>query len=777
MTRWSWALLLGGCAVVPAFVVARGPLPAVLYFGLCAAGLVVMASCARRLARGPRDERGAATGWWCTTAGFALWFVGDGVTAVQGTAADPSTPAAVPYLLGYLPLVAGLLLLAGRETAGRGRAAVLEGGVVSASLALLGLVWAVGPAFSAAGSEVDRLGQLVGVAYLAGDVALVALAVHVLAVSARRTTAQVVATCGFVLVLVCDASWLLVGASPPFQWVLGSGVLLCNHAWAAAAASARDAGRDGAPPAPRHHLSRRRLVLLAVAACLPTALLWTVVTRPGGGSGWLAGAVAVGGVLVCLLVVSRLAVALTALRTSTRDLQDAHRHLEHRATHDVLTGLADRARTRAHLAAALARGGPVGVLFCDLDGFKAVNDTHGHAAGDAVLRTTADRMLTCVREGDLVGRVGGDELVVVLTGVHDAADVLVTAERVLTALRRPLLAAGAEVAVSASIGAVLGSAEDVDGDAAAGVLLREADEAAYRAKSLGRDRAVLFDDALRSEAAERAAVEAELRTALDEDQLVLHFQPVVDLARDGRVDGVEALVRWQRPGGALVGPEAFVPVAERSDLVCELGRWVLREALRQQAAWARSAPGGRAPGVGVNIAPRHLAQPSFLDDVLAALAEHGTDPGSVVLEITETQVLNDPAALEALRRLREAGLRVAIDDFGTGYTSVGQLRHLPCDVLKIDRSLVVATDPGTAALLDLVVTAGHAFGMTVLAEGVETPAHEAAVRAAGADYAQGWLWSRAVPAAELDAVLGVPAVPAVPSPRCGPDLPVAASTG
>jgi len=775
VTRWSWALLASGCAVVPAFVVVTGPLPAALYFGLCAVGLVVMAACALRLTRtGPR----AAAGWWCTSAGFALWFVGDAVTVLQDTRADPSALSAVPYLLGYLPLAAGLLLMAGRAGAGRGRAAALEGGVVSASLLLLGLVLAVGPAFAAAGSGADRPAQLVGVGYLAGDVALVALSVHLLAVSARRSTAHVIATGGLVLVLVCDAVWLLVGTAPQFQWVLGAGVLMANHAWAAAAAvTTADRGLGG--PRPQHHLSRRRFLLLAVAACLPVVLLWATASRPGGSASWLVAAVAAGGVVVGLLVVARLGEALAAARTSARHLLAAHRDLEHRATHDVLTGLADRARTRAHLAAAVAGGGPVGVLFCDLDGFKAVNDTHGHAAGDAVLRAAADRALACVREGDLVGRVGGDELVVVLTG-HDGPDDLVAAaERLLTALRRPLAHAGAELAVSASIGAVLAAAgpADADADAAAGVLLREADEAAYRAKALGRDRVVLYDDALRSEAAERAVVEAELRTALDEDQLVLHFQPVVDLARGGRVDGVEALVRWQRPEGALVGPEEFVPVAERSDLVCELGRWVLREALRQQAAWARTAPDGRAPGMGVNIAPRHLAQPSFLDDVLALVAEHGTDPGSVVLEITENQVLDSPAALEALRRLRGAGLRVAIDDFGTGYTSVSQLRHLPCDVLKLDRSLVVATDPGTAALLDLVVTAGHAFGMTVLAEGVETPEHEAAVRAAGADFAQGWRWSRAVPAAALDAGFAAPAAPAVPPPRCVPDLPVAASTG
>ncbi|MCI2239473.1 EAL domain-containing protein [Paenibacillus sp. TRM 82003] len=453
--------------------------------------------------------------------------------------------------------------------------------------------------------------------------------------------------------------------------------------------------------------------------------------------------------------------SVSQLITAIQERERLRADLVHQASHDALTQLPNRARAQVLLERALRdaerEGHRTGLMFVDLDRFKHVNDSLGHAAGDELLRVVAARMGGAVRTGDVVCRLGGDEFLVLVPVVvaPDAATGLEglrePAQRLVQVVSEPVRLRGREVAVGASVGVALSGPGTGPEQ-----LLHDADAAAYRAKAAGRGVVEVFDERVRAELSARSATEEALRTGLERGELVLHYQPVLDLA-SGRTRSAEALVRWRRPGHGLVRPDAFVPVAERSDLVCDLGRWALREAAAQLLRW--DAEGGERAGlaVAVNVSGRHLASPRLLDDVVEALAAARLDPARLTVEITETVLVDEPLALEHLRALRGAGVRVAIDDFGTGYTSIGQLSRLPVDVLKIDRSLVASIDAGHAALVRLVVSAAHSFGLGVVAEGVEEPHQLAQLVATRCDAAQGHLFGRAVPPEHL-------ATPRLPAP-------------
>jgi diguanylate cyclase (GGDEF)-like protein len=432
--------------------------------------------------------------------------------------------------------------------------------------------------------------------------------------------------------------------------------------------------------------------------------------------------------------------------------EELRRRLEHEATHDPLTGLPNRAASRTALAAALDRGRRAGrsvaVLYLDLDGFKQVNDAHGHGAGDHVLVETARRLAATVRGGDLVARVGGDEFVVIAEQLTDARDVVELGERLIARVTAPIRIGSVATRIGASVGVAIALDGELDPDA----LLRDADLAVYRAKALGRARVELFDKDLRREVARRVDVEQALRTAITRSELELHFQPVVTPA--GTPHSLEALVRWRRHGHGVVPPDEFVPVAEASDLIIDLDRWVLAEACRHLAAW-HDDPVLGALTLSVNLSGRHLLSLTVVDDVRAALDATGADPTRLVLEITETAVMTDLAlVIDHLEQLRLLGPRIAIDDFGTGYTSITHLRALPIDVVKIDRSMVTGEQANDAHVLKLLVDTAHALGLGLVAEGVETEAQLARLEALGCDHIQGFLFSRPVPGDELRSALG-----------------------
>ncbi|WP_170185508.1 putative bifunctional diguanylate cyclase/phosphodiesterase [Lapillicoccus jejuensis] len=437
-----------------------------------------------------------------------------------------------------------------------------------------------------------------------------------------------------------------------------------------------------------------------------------------------------------------------AMIEAIQDREKAQAQLAFHAAHDALTELPNRVQCMLLLDQALHRGTRAGtmtaVLFIDLDHFKAVNDTHGHAAGDVVLRTVSERMRDQMRASDTVFRLGGDEFVMLVEDVADEADTIAIGERLIAALEEDIAVdADHRVNVSASIGIAFCADSAVGADQ----LLSEADAAAYRSKTAGRGRVEVFDDLLRTELGRRFELEKAIRAGLAAGEFFLHYQPVIELSTGSPV-GVEALIRWDRPGYGVLAPDTFIPLAERSTLVNEIGRWVLAEATAQLARWDAADTERSGLTMAVNVSGRHLATPGFVDDVVGALRREGIDPPRLVVEITETVLVDDPVCTTNMRTLRALGVQIAIDDFGTGYTSIGQLPHLPVDTLKIDRSFVASADPAHQSLVRLMAAAAHAFGLTVIAEGVELPGQENAIRSASVDAAQGFLYGRPVSAQE-----------------------------
>ncbi|GLY18306.1 hypothetical protein Kisp01_53200 [Kineosporia sp. NBRC 101677] len=467
--------------------------------------------------------------------------------------------------------------------------------------------------------------------------------------------------------------------------------------------------------------------------------------------------IAVVSTLLSFLVPARLWLSTRQLRVSTRQ-RDAYRDdLEHQAAHDPLTDLPNRAYIRELLGALMHRarrgGEEVAVLFVDLDFFKRVNDRLGHAAGDEVLQTAARRIRGALRQGDIVGRQGGDEFVVLIDPVPGPAELVEIAERILDTVGAPIMTAGGRAVISASVGIALAR----DGQIDAEQLLQDADLAAYRAKSHGGGRVEMFDDALRTGLQARARLEDEIRHGLATGEFELHYQPVFEVA-GGRLHSYEALIRWHHPERGLVPPDQFIPTAEESLLICEIGRWVLAEATRQLAVWTRQDPAGHG-GVtmAVNISARHLASRTLLEEVGRALADSGIPPARLTLEITETVLLDEPAADTHLSDLRALGVSVSLDDFGTGYTSIGQLQKLQVDTLKIDQSFLRSGEEAGQQLVQLMVTAAHAFGLDVVAEGVETQEQLDRLGRIGCELAQGYYLGRPRPARDILVTGGVSA--------------------
>jgi diguanylate cyclase (GGDEF)-like protein len=396
------------------------------------------------------------------------------------------------------------------------------------------------------------------------------------------------------------------------------------------------------------------------------------------------------------------------------------------------------------MARAVRRQRALAVLLLDLDGFKAVNDSLGHAAGDLLLTAVADRLADSIRPTDTCARLGGDEFAVLLEDLASPNDWQVVANRMLESLRQPFQLDGKEMFVRASIGvAVRGEgAEDAD------ELLRNADVAMYMAKSQGKNRFELFCPTMHSEMLRRLDLEADLRRAIEMgDEFVLHYQPTVVL-QTGEISGVEALVRWQHPERGLVPPLDFIPMAEETGLIGQLGEWVLREACRQAVAWDAESGGIRrepAMTISVNLSARQLQHDSLVPMVRSVLTETGLDPARLILEITETAVMNDHVTtIVKLQQLKELGVGLAIDDFGTGYSSLAYLRRFPIDVLKIDRSFVDGVTEGSqkAALLRTIVELGRTLNLKTVAEGIEQHDEMDQLRSLECDLGQGYYFAR-----------------------------------
>ncbi len=427
--------------------------------------------------------------------------------------------------------------------------------------------------------------------------------------------------------------------------------------------------------------------------------------------------------------------------------------LHYQTLHDVLTGLPNRAlvidRAEQLLSRVKRTQSTAAALFVDLDGFKAINDRFGHHAGDDLLQTVAARLTTVLRDSDTVGRIGGDEFIVLVEpGALDVTPELV-AERILDVLRQPMALGPNKqttVSLTASIGIADGQRESAE------KLLRDADVALYEAKRTGRDRYVRFDSAMQATAQDRLLLTMDLREALERDEFFLLYQPTFDLQSE-RVTGLEALIRWRHPSRGVVAPGLFIGLAEESGVIVSIGRWVLGEACRQAASWRRR---GHPVALSINVSARQLEREDLVDDVQAALAESELDPSSLTLEITETALMRDAeATARLLERIKELGVRIAIDDFGTGYSSLAYLRQFPVDELKIDRAFItgLTRSADSRALAHTLIQLGKALGLQTLAEGIEEPAQLETLRQENCDLGQGFLFARPLDPAAVERFL------------------------
>lgn len=446
--------------------------------------------------------------------------------------------------------------------------------------------------------------------------------------------------------------------------------------------------------------------------------------------------------------------ALRKAEESEARRAQAETDLQHLAVHDALTGLPNRAGLKVKLDALLAQhpvgAGSVAALFVDLDHFKDVNDSLGHATGDQLLKCVAQRLVPAVGETRTVARLSGDEFLVV-DASGSPGDVKTLATRLLDVVNAPILLEGLEIVMSASIGVAV-SGEDPE---SLDELVRRADIAMFRAKALGRNRWEMHQPAESDPTVDRLRALGELRRGISQGHMRVHYQPRVDL-RTGLTSGVEALVRWQHPKRGLLPPSEFITMAEESGLVLPLGAWVLDETLRQAASWCREGRGIELD-VAVNLSARQLNDPGLVAMVEEALRLRKVDPRVLILEITETALMADPdAVLESLTALKELGIGLAVDDFGTGYSSLTYLKKFPVDELKIDRSFITGleSDEGDAAIVGSCIDLAHALGLRAVAEGVETADQLRALRAMGCDLAQGFHFARPLPAPLLRKWLG-----------------------
>jgi diguanylate cyclase (GGDEF)-like protein len=481
---------------------------------------------------------------------------------------------------------------------------------------------------------------------------------------------------------------------------------------------------------------------------------WRAVVRGSEAGSWLSANLQGLLILIAGVIVSLLLFALVLVLTRSREhalgmVKEKTGELRHQSLHDALTGLPNRVlaldRAEQMLARARRQQIPVAALYIDIDGFKHVNDTFGHAAGDELLRTVATRLEGVVREGDTAARLSGDEFVVLVEGSALDAGPELVAERLLEVLRQPYEMDGQNarpLSLTASIGIALGER------ASAAELLSDADIALYEAKAAGKNYYMLFQSSMQTAAQDRLTLEMDLAEALEQRQLFLQYQPTFDLQSE-RVIGVEALIRWRHPTRGVIPPIEFIPVAEESGLIVPIGRWVLQEACRQAAHWYGE---GHRIGMAVNVSGRQLDDDELVNDVRGALQESGVNPATLTLEITETTLMRDAdATARRLRSLKQLGVCIAIDDFGTGYSSLAYLRQFPVDALKIDRSFIsgIAGSKGSAALIHTLVQLGKTLDIETLAEGIEEQSQLETLQREHCDHGQGFLFSRPL---DVDAV-------------------------
>jgi diguanylate cyclase (GGDEF)-like protein len=756
-TRAWQGFLLGG-SVPAAVALDAGPA------GREAAYALLCLAVTGAVVAGVRMHRPARPlGWWLLAAGTGCGAVAHCRWTVQ-LAADGQIPAFawadVVYFLMYLLLAAGVAVLSSTRHRGAVLAGMTEAGVVACTAVVLVWVFLLDPYVNDRDDWSDAAAVL---AYPFLDLLVVTMAVRLGVTTRALSRAQQFLLLAVVVILAADVAYFISSMSggawagstfSAVGWLLflllvGAAVLHPSMAVEPGAEVSR-ASRGSGP--------WTVAALLTVVLIGPAATAYALVKDIGEGDLDVIDAVLPLGAsaITTVLLVVRLISASALARRRAAELQQAvddqaalQQQMSHLALHDPLTGLPNRLQLDRELRARLEGDEPGHLLLLDVDGFKHINESLGHPVGDALLVMIAERLRTGAGGDALLARLGGDEFAVLLPD-GDAASVSERCADLLAAVRRPADVRGHRLHVTVSIGVRPLRTRSGAADA-----LSDADLALYEAKATGRDRAVTYDPGLRERQLERTELIARLRGALAAEQFLVQYQPIVRLATGAR-EAVEALVRWSPGPGQFIGPDRFIPAAEDSGLIVALGEWVLRQACRDAAGWHRSY----GTAVTVNVSPRQLMEPDYVETVGRALRDSGLPPDALTLEITEGMLVGaanqEDRTIAHLTALRRQGIRVAVDDFGTGYSSLAYLRDLPIDTLKIDRSFL-PDEPGAAdrqrPFLRTIVHLAHDLGLTVVAEGVETPDQVTLLRELGCDKAQGYYFGRPAGAAATAEVL------------------------
>ncbi len=672
---------------------------------------------------------------------------------LSGGALEPL--ADVASMSGYVATSIGFVgLLRCRQSRSNSVHETVDAGIVLVAVGAVAIAWFAIPTVERQGLS---LYSVVQGAYPVVDSVLVFVVILLSWTSARRMTSFWLLGLSIGAVLVGDVGYAIIATRGQ---LVGSPLLdlpfVVGFTFFGAAAlhpSMRELSSVQQRPVQAWSFGR-------MAILVPLMLVPALVALLGNHSvaGWV-------GVLA--MVVTTLLLLMRAL-TAVRDHAQAAEGLRHQASHDQLTGLANRSRLVEVVDALLMRsrrdGGTVDVLFLDLDSFKLVNDTWGHQVGDRLLRSSAARLLEVTYDTDTVARIGGDEFVVArYVGLHGGASGEDLAARIVDAFRAALPGDDALV-TSVSVG-LAGSARHpgMPGSVSAESLLRDADTAMYRAKAAGRSRCVVFDPAMHDSVRHRVETELALRHALERREFELHYQPIVALDT-GEVVGAEALLRWAHPSRGLVSPLDFIPIAEETGLIVEIGQWVISESLRQAARWRSLRPHGPDLWVSVNVSARQLRDESVVDHVAAELVRHDVPAELLILEITESAMMSDTdLASGLLHRLRGLGVTLAVDDFGTGYSSLGHLRRFPVSKVKIDRAFVngIEHDADDAEIVRAVVAMSLAMRLEVVAEGIETEGQRDLLHRLGVQLGQGWHFGRPAPAEQCTFVTAAPTLAGV----------------
>lgn len=741
--RSPWRVF-AAVASLAVFVYFLMPTPAadVLY-------VAIGVSCVVAIVAGTRMHRPSSVApWLVLAAGQATWVGGDAVYSwldATGTVGNLSA-ADVLYLASYPLLASGISLLMRAQHRSRDVAGLIDTTIVTAGFILLFWAFVAGPMLDK--TDGTQLDLTVSLAYPAADIVLTALLLRLVTGQHSLSPSFLMLIGALTAALTADAIY----AAGPEGAVYSTGVdvlWLASYVLFGTAALHPDMARLTLPvPRGRTPFTAGRLVLLGGAVLLPLMLL-LLQSLLGHDIDHVT--LVVASVVMSLLVMARMACDIDEIRATAHQRDALRADLFHRATRDPVTGAANRPFILQQITVALERGlrdgTPSALIDVRVGGVSEILNEVGFRQRDDVLRVVAERIADVVEVDDCVARLGPDEFGVLIDRLGPDTNLTGVARKILDAVAAPLPLGDRPIRVAGAIGISV----SLDGSTDADAFLHEARVAASAAGEDGDEPIEFFDASLRREQAERIALEAALVEAIAHDELEVHYQPVVAVGT-GVLDGYEALVRWNRPGYGMLQPDSFVPVAEKSDLICALDRWVLHEATRQLVAWTAEDPIGTADlTIAVNVSGRHLASATVVTDVAAALHSSGLQPERLTIEVTETVLVDVPRASLQMSALRRLGVSVSIDDFGTGYTSIGHLGALPADILKIDRSLVMSTGPGATELLALIVRAGHAHGLLVVAEGVEQQQRLDDLRDLRYDSAQGYLFARPLSADDVRA--------------------------